>query len=165
MNRDKHAHGELTRRQLFRTAGAAALGGLALSVEPRVQGFADEGMEADLEIHMGEFYFQISGQEKNAPIRIKAGEPHLIHLENEGQVEHEIHFGRDANVAEAHYMENLFGPGGDDAMRGWLGLHLKPGESAKIHVFVPESKKGEWEIGCFMPGHYEAGQKAPLIIE
>jgi uncharacterized cupredoxin-like copper-binding protein len=62
-------------------------------------------------------------------------------------------------------MDNLFGPGGDHAMHGFLGLHLKPGEKAVLHIWIPEDKKGEWEIGCFMPGHYEAGQKAPLIIE
>ncbi len=164
---DKHNSKQttMTRRGLFRTAGAAALGGLAFSLGQHVRSFAHEGDEGVLEIHLGEFYFQAHDAEKNAPIRLKAGEAHLIRFMNEGQVEHEIHFGRDANVAEAHYMENLFGPGGDEAMRGWLGLHLKPGEAATIHVFIPESKKGEWEIGCFMPGHYEAGQKAPLIIE
>jgi uncharacterized cupredoxin-like copper-binding protein len=173
MTKEKHGHGNLTRRELFRTAGVATLGGLALSLAPRLGGLAHEGEGgADIKIHLGEMYFQvheIDGEEvdaeKNAPIRIEAGERHLIRFENEGQVEHEVHFGRNPDLEARFYQENLFGPGGDHAAHGWMGLHLKPGESATIHVWIPEAQKGEWEIGCFMPGHYEAGQKAPFIVE
>ncbi len=121
-------------------------------------------------------YFQlhkVNGEEvkaaKNAPTHIEAGEPHLIRFENEGQVEHEVHFGRDPYRDEEGlykgYKENLFGPGRPHAAHGWLGLHLLPGESATVHVWVPEERKGVWEIGCFMPGHYEAGQHALFSIE
>ncbi len=172
MTKEKHGHGKVTRRELFRTAGVAALGGLALSVAPRWRGFAHEGGEVDLEVHLGEMYFQvhaIDGEEveaeKNAPIRLKANERHLIRFQNEGQVEHEVHFGRDPDLEERFYKENLFGHDGDHAAHGWMGLHLLPGESATIHVWIPEDQKGEWEVACFMLGHYEAGQHAPFIIE
>lgn len=168
----KEKHGGLTRRELFRTAGVAALGGAALSIAPRFRGFSHEEAEADLVIHMGEMYFQvheIDGEEveaeQNAPIRITAGERHLIRFENEGVVEHEVHFGRNPDLEARFYQENLFGPGGEHAAHGWMGLHLLPGESATLHIWIPEAQKGEWEIGCFMPGHYEAGQHAPFIVE
>jgi uncharacterized cupredoxin-like copper-binding protein len=34
-----------------------------------------------------------------------------------------------------------------------------------IRMNVPASFKGEWELGCFIEGHYEAGMLAKLIIE
>jgi len=167
-------HTGFTRRELFKAAGAAALGGVLLSVAPRLRTLAhDEAGVMDIEIHVGEMYFQvhkINGEEveaeKNAPITIHANQPHLIRFENVGSVEHEVHFGRSPDLEARLYNENLFGPGdGEHAMHGFLGLHLLPGESATLHVWIPESKKGEWEIGCFMPGHYEAGQHAPFIVE
>ncbi len=171
-NGEKKSKG-LTRRELFRAAGAAALSGVLLSASPKLRALAHEGEGTmDLEIHMGEMYFQvhsINGEEvemeKNAPITIHAGQRHLIRFENVGTVEHEVHFGRNPDLEARVYKENLFGEHGEEAALGFLGLHLLPGESATLHIWVPEDKKGEWEIGCFMPGHYEAGQRAPLIIE
>ncbi len=165
-------HSGLTRRELFKAAGAAALGSVVLATGPRLRSLAHEEAQADLVIHLGEMYFQVhevNGEEvdaeKNAPIRITASQRHLIRFENEGQVEHEVHFGRNPDLEGRFYKENLFGPGGEHAAHGWMGLHLKPGESATLHIWIPETKRGEWEVGCFMPGHYEAGQHAPLIIE
>lgn len=162
----------LSRRDLFKLTGAVALGGAALSLAPRLRGFShEEGAKVDLVIHVGEMYFQVhevDGEEveaeKNAPIRITAGERHLIRFENEGTVEHEVHFGLNPDLEARFYKENLFGPRGEHAAHGWLGLHLLPGESATLHIWIPEDRKGEWEIGCFMPGHYEAGQHAPFIV-
>jgi len=28
-----------------------------------------------------------------------------------------------------------------------------------------DDQKGQWELGCFQPGHYEAGMKAPFVVE
>lgn len=163
----------MTRRELLKAAGAAVLGSTLLAAGPRKRSFAHEAAETmDLEIHMGEMYFQvhkINGEEveaeKNAPITIHAGQRHLIRFENVGNVEHEVHFGRGPDLEARLYKENLFGEHGEEGGMGFLGLHLLPGESATLHIWIPEDKKGEWEIACFMPGHYEAGQRAPLIIE
>ena len=169
-------HKGVTRRELLKAAGAAAvgLGGVLLSTAPGRRALAhEEEGAADLEIHMGEMYFQlhkVNGEEvqaeKNAPITIRAGQRHLIRFENVGVVPHEVHFGRVPDLKARLYKENLFGLGdGTSPTLGFLGLHLLPGESATLHVWIPESKRGEWEIGCFMPGHYEAGQRAPFIVE
>ena len=30
---------------------------------------------------------------------------------------------------------------------------------------LPESRRGEWNTGCFLPGHYDAGMHGTLIVE
>ncbi|MFB6286942.1 MAG: plastocyanin/azurin family copper-binding protein [Candidatus Bipolaricaulia bacterium] len=149
---------------------AAVIGLLALplgaGVQP-AQAHGDEGV--DLEIHMGSMFFQLhkqNGEEvdaaKNAPIRVKAGEELVIRFENMSKAMHEVHFGKEAVKGEdghfVRYEKRLFG---DD----FLGLHVEGGGSAKLHIKIPEDKTGKWELGCFIPGHYAAGMKTPLIIE
>jgi uncharacterized cupredoxin-like copper-binding protein len=34
-----------------------------------------------------------------------------------------------------------------------------------IRMNIPADLKGEWELGCFVEGHYEQGMHAKLIIE
>jgi len=150
---------------------AAAIGLLALpfgaGVQP-AQAHGDEEAVA-LEVHLGEMFFQVherNGEEvdaaKNAPIHIETGQELEIRFENVGSVEHEVHFGKNAVKDDedqfAAYEKRLFGG-------GFRGLHLLPGQSAKLHMEVPEASVGEWEIGCFIAGHYAAGMKAPLIVE
>jgi len=142
----------LTRRELLQLAGAAvmsAAGVMALAQK--------EPTKADLEIKMGEFYFQVPGKDKNAPIELEAGKELLIKFANEGKVVHEAHFGRNADTKTRLYKEEL--------MPGFLGLHLEPKQEAFLHLLIAEKQKGEWELGCLIPGHYEAGQKAKLIIK
>lgn len=40
---------------------------------------------------------------------------------------------------------------------------LKPGEQAVLR-FTP-IKKGNYELGCHLPGHYEAGMKGSLVVQ
>jgi len=44
-------------------------------------------------------------------------------------------------------------------------LMLQPGGNATLSFKVPDNRKGEWEIACFVPGHYEAKMKGKLIID
>ncbi len=150
--RDKH----LTRRELLRGAGMAVLGGAILGLGSS-SAFAQKETKADLEIKMGEFYFQVPGKDKNAPIELPADKELLIKFVNEGSIAHEAHFGRDFDSAKRLYKEDL--------MPGFLGLHLEPKQVGYLHLLIPAKQKGEWEIGCLIPGHYEAGQKAKLIVK
>ena len=156
-----------TRRTVLRAMGSAALAAAIGSAFPFRRAFAheDHGAPADLTIRMGEMYFAVDGVEDGEPFRFTSGASHLMHFVNEGAVDHEVHFGREPSIEHRTYLQNLFGMGGEHAMHGFMGLHLKPGESGTLHVWIPESKRGEWEIGCFIPGHYEAGMKAPFVIE
>jgi uncharacterized cupredoxin-like copper-binding protein len=149
-------HTHLTRRRLLQLASAATLSGAIFqAVGPAVLAQKDPA-GADLEIRMGEFYFEVPGQGKNAPITLEAEKELLIRLVNEGGVVHEIHFGRNADLTARLYQEEL--------MPGFLGLHLEPTQQALLHVRIPADRKGTWEIGCLIAGHYEAGQKAQLNI-
>lgn len=170
---DNSGH-QMSRRRLLKTTGAAALGGLAASMSSEKNVFAHEehGAEADFVIEVGDLFFKPvreSGEElegvENAPVHIHSGTPHLMRFENVGAVAHEIHFGRNADLARRLYSENLFGGGGDHVAHNFLGLHLNPGEGATLHIWIPEGREGEWEMGCFIPGHYEGGQRSVLVVE
>ncbi|GMQ82990.1 MAG: hypothetical protein BMS9Abin05_2461 [Rhodothermia bacterium] len=52
---------------------------------------------------------------------------------------------------------------GDDDHGTMLLLEGKAAGSMRFTL--PESKRGTWAIGCFLPGHYQAGMKGILIIE
>jgi uncharacterized cupredoxin-like copper-binding protein len=154
----------LSRRSLLRTGGLAALGLLAHTALPSVARAHGEEDAETMEIAMGELYFRVGEGEANAPITLEAGERHLIRLHNEGAAAHEIHFGRDPDLEERVYRENLLGTEGEHGEHGFLAVVLEPGEATTIMFVIPETKRGEWEIGCFMPGHYEGGQRAPLVV-
>lgn len=152
----------LSRRKFMKVAGVSALGSLVASTLP-YKVLAHEDGEA-MDLYMGELYFRLEEGEKNAPITLEAEERHLLRLINEGGATHEIHFGRDADLVERAYKEDLLGTEGEHGAHGFMAVVLEPGEAATMMFVIPETKKGEWEVGCFMTGHYEGGQRAPLIV-
>lgn len=109
-----------------------------------------------LELTLGDIFFQLKGQEKNAPITLKAGETVRLVLKNEGKILHDLHLGKDPDLKDRLYKTDLI-PGFDM-------LELEPGQSVKLTIQVPK-EAGEWEMSCLQPGHYEAGQRAKLIIQ
>lgn len=137
-------------------------------------------LESKVLIDMGEMTFVDAQGTADATFRVPAGKVVGIHIRNTDETKHEILVGR--RVAEVDgkldgYNESLFdlveadvfvyGPemveiGG---VRGFGEIELESGAEAWIRVTFPESAKGSWEIGCFVPGHYDAGMKATLIIE
>ena len=42
---------------------------------------------------------------------------------------------------------------------------LKPESKAILTFKVPNDRKGEWEMACFVPGHYEAKMKGKIIVK
>lgn len=166
----------ITRRHLIRGSGVAALGGLATIgstglLDRRAQAQSPESFskvrEADLEIALGEFFFQeitSDGRaEKNAPIELPAGEELLIRFVNEGNTLHLVSMGRNADPdGLGGYRENLFGGGPSGS--GFISVNVEPGNEFLLHLFLPADAAGEWEIGCFIPGHYRAGMHAPLNV-
>lgn len=156
---------ELSRRKFLMVSGLSALGGLfAASLPGQVLAHGGEESEYDLELAMGDLYFQAEGGEKNAPITLPSGERLMVRVYNEGQVPHEVHFGRDPDLEGRLYRDDLLGSEGAHAAHGFMAVILDPGESSTLMFQIPTDKKGEWEVGCFMLGHYEAGQHAPLIV-
>ena len=166
----KDGHADLTRRDLIKTGSAVAIGGIVASVisNQNVRAHEDHLTDPDIEVEVGEFYFKLKMLEGNAveqaendPIHVHAG-THLIRFTNVGSVQHEIHFGNTVEMNEEGaaigFENNLWGH--------FLGLHLDPGDSGMLHIHFPDDAiGGEWQIGCFIPGHFEAGQVAVLEIE
>ncbi|MDR7416891.1 MAG: cupredoxin domain-containing protein [Armatimonadota bacterium] len=74
-------------------------------------------------------------------IKVKAGQPVKLLLENKGVIEHDI------------VIEKL----------NAKTQPLKPGKSAEVS-FTPKAK-GRYLIYCSVPGHKEAGMTGTLVVE
>jgi uncharacterized cupredoxin-like copper-binding protein len=121
-----------------------------------------------LDIQLGEFLFQ--PQE----VRLKAGETVTLDVRNSGALEHEFMLGRGAGHdgvghaedflkdlrLEARMTDGTFGEGDHGRM-----MLVRPGGMGQLTMEVPPDRKGEWEMACFLPGHYEGGMKGRLIVE
>lgn len=44
-------------------------------------------------------------------------------------------------------------------------VEVQAGETVLMTFTLPESRRGEWMTGCFLPGHYDAGMHGALIVE
>ena len=140
-----------------------------------------QGFEREVEVRVGDFYFQVEGQEENAPIELDAVVPYLVTFVNEGSMLHRVKMGRGVLVEEGvpyAYHENLFSDvpmrvHGVDASGSSFRidttfltqLDLEPGASLTLAFTLPRDARGDWEIGCFIPGHYENGHVAELTVQ
>ncbi len=77
-----------------------------------------------------------------APDRVVEGD-YAVTFRNEGAVHHELAFMNSQ---------------GEFVGRRSIG----PGQSTTMDV---ELEPGTWELGCYEPGHYDAGMHRPLIVE
>jgi uncharacterized cupredoxin-like copper-binding protein len=105
---------------------------------------------------MGDIYFEIEGQERGEALTVSPGEIVTFIVRNVGGMAHNVQFGRDMDPQTRRYQTELF--------PGFAGLDLDAGEEARLTLQMPE-EPGEWEIGCLILGHYEAGQVLALVIE
>ncbi|MBI1744220.1 hypothetical protein HYR54_14295 [Candidatus Acetothermia bacterium] len=145
---------------------------------PTVQ--AQGNLETKLTLTMGEFFFQAEGAAKNAPIKLQTAVPYRMKFKNVGKIVHRIKIGRGLQVEEGvphDYAEHLF-DGVEVRIEGKLAsgnfkvdtqrltqLELEAGAELDVIFTLPISKKGEWELGCFVVNHYEAGMSNKLIVE
>ncbi|MEK6975107.1 MAG: hypothetical protein AABY18_02045 [Candidatus Thermoplasmatota archaeon] len=117
---------------------------------------------------------------KGPTFHVTAGKTVGLHVQNEGAVVHEVMFGRNVETEDgmAHgYGESLFENVGADVFvyqpaktevateHGLAEIEVGAGGQVWIRAMFPAEMKGTWEIGCFVPGHFEEGMKATLIIE
>lgn len=139
-----------------------------------------QGLERELTITMGEFFFQASGQQPNEPITLDTAVPYRITFRNVGSAVHRVKFGRGLIVEEGvpfAYTENLFTnvplriegvDSNDSAFRvntnQLIELDLEPKGEIAIVFTLPVGSQGTWELGCFVIGHYEAGMRTDLIV-
>ncbi|MFQ5879701.1 MAG: plastocyanin/azurin family copper-binding protein [Dehalococcoidia bacterium] len=128
--------------------------------------------QGPIQIRLGEMYFEPD------EIRLQEGQQVTIELINEGAVLHEFMVGREVEMhnGTADGYEHDFFEGVDVEYTGEKAelereeehgteVELEAGGKGVLTFTVPTGKTGEWEIGCFIPGHYEAGMKGKLIVE
>ncbi len=155
------------------TASVSHKAGTVHSLQPK-------RLEAVIEIDMYEMYLGNPQGEKNPTFRLPAGKTVGIHIHNEGAIMHELMIGRKVKHAgdEHGYEEALnklvpsdlffyYGQTKAEVGDAEFGeLEVEPGiRDIWIRMNIPPELKGEWELGCFVEGHYEAGMHARLIIE
>jgi uncharacterized cupredoxin-like copper-binding protein len=156
------------RRSSLAVATMLVAGGLVLAA----CGTAEPA--TDVSVSMTEFDFEPDD------ITLPVGEEVTIRLTNDGDIRHEFMVGRDVmtdNGTPAGHMHDFFDGihptvvpedavvADDHHAHGGFMVMLDPGQSADVTFTVPEGKTGEWEIGCFEPGHHEAGMHATLTVE
>lgn len=148
-----------------RAALAAAVIVLAASCAAPAASAA-AGADRTVNIEMKEFGFS------PAAITLRAGERVIFRVKNTGATEHDLMAGRDPKPSEG-YHDDLFAgvevrmTGGAETGHGathrGVGLMLAATRSGAVTFTVP-NRPGEYEFGCFVPGHYELGMKGTLTI-
>lgn len=126
---------------------------------------ADPAAGRVIDITMREFAFSPS------TITVTRGEVITFRLKNAGIVEHEFMAGRGAATGGGYAVDWIA-----KAVQGTVPAHTHPGEVhvgegvrvssdwiLTLKVVVPP-ERGEYEFGCFVSGHYEAGMKGKLIV-
>lgn len=169
-------------RKLWRigiTALILSLIALGLNMVPATGG-AQGGSQRELTILMGDFFFQVQGFVPNLPITLQVATPYKLTFKNVGNAVHRIKFGRGIDIEEGvpfDYVEQLFEdvnvrvrgatPAGNFKidMQRFSELEVDPGVELIVEFTLPQSKQGEWEIGCFVTAHYEAGMFTKLIVQ
>ncbi len=140
------------------------------------RGAGAAGPRQVVELQMKEFAFV------PATVTLRAGVPVELRLVNRGVVEHEFmvydpgHMrmaGMDPDVMHRELEARSYFRGLDVRVEGKakkverMGkdlamITLAPGERVVLR-FMPK-KKGTFEVGCHIPGHYEAGMKGRWVV-
>jgi uncharacterized cupredoxin-like copper-binding protein len=148
----------------------AVLAVAALLLGACATGAQDDEETDRVEITMSEFAFNPD------PVTVPAGREVTVVLTNDGDIRHEFMTGRDPMPDYGGYRQDLLAgvdPAVDspdavtvDAHDAHAGLmvQVEPGETVEARYTLPADRAGDWEIGCFEPGHYEAGMHATLRV-
>ncbi len=145
---------------------------MVLAVPLSLGAAAGAGKEQKVAITMTDFKFT------PARITLQAGVPAEIVLRNKGKVEHEFMVyaapkGKvsdwDEWVMPNTYFQDIGEVEGEFPGIGAVAgtrvfeVEVKPGKTAELK-FTP-TRKGTFEIGCHVEGHYEAGMKGALTVK
>ena len=145
-----------------------------------------------INIALSDYHFIVDGQKPDAPLALQAGQDYQITFTNksESKMAHEVLFGK--NVTKlgnfAHtYTDPLLSdvpvmltsPSDSDFMVNVAGLdqfQIGVDKSVTIEFTLPDSKVGDWEMGCFEylsmsdsdthpgPTHYDVGMHLPITV-
>ena len=136
-------------------------------------------LEAVFEIDMGDHFFGNPDGDKNPTFTLPTGKTIGIHIHNVGAELHEIMIGRTLVMKDGEhgYEQNLTELVSSDVFFYYGDVKAEVGGAMYeeiemdeglvdvwIRLNVPAELKGEWEIGCFAPDHYEKGMHTKLIF-
>jgi uncharacterized cupredoxin-like copper-binding protein len=93
---------------------------------------------------------------KDSTIRVQAGRPVRLVMDNAGAIEHDLEVVR-LPVRDVRRSADAHGHGDD------VAAHAAAGKQAWVE-FTP-TQKGTYDIECTLPGHKEAGMKGKLVVE
>ena len=79
--------------------------------------------------------------------------------------EHEHAEAEHDHAAAEHEPEAPAGHAHGEGHEHGTMVESQPGETFLLSFTLPESRRGEWTTGCFLPGHYDAGMHGTLIVE
>ena len=112
---------------------------------------------------------------------LPTGRSALVTLRNDGHIVHEWRVGRtllpgggyEDDLLAMMEPEVLSGTGyrllePEEAGAGGPGgfsIEVAPGGTVTLRLAVPADAVGSWQMGCFVPGHYQAGMKHVLRVE
>lgn len=95
-----------------------------------------------------------------AEVHVKAGETVRFVVRNMGKLRHEMVLGTDEGLREHSKMMMKF-PGMEHDEPHMA--HVAPG---KEHIMGWQfTKAGEYDFGCLVPGHFEAGMRGKVIVQ
>lgn len=95
-----------------------------------------------------------------AAVKVSEGETLRIVVRNAGQMMHELVIGDSEALAEhAEMMVRFPNMEHDEPYMA----HVPPGETAEI--IWTFNRAGEFEFACLLPGHYQAGMIAKVVVE
>ncbi len=177
--------------------GLAILGVLLLAALP-VAAQEDSGSAlpdaVEFNITLTDYSFVVEGMEANQPLELQAGQPYVFHFTNASgsHMAHEVLVGQNAMTLEGGFKHDYETPMLDDVeavltiqmgdyeyLVGAAGLNefeVPPDGEINLSITLPETKVGEWEIGCFEflsmdnteedpgPTHYDVGMHLPIIV-
>jgi len=162
---------------------AAACGGGSTGAGAGEAPIAPEQQQEGLTLVMDEFSF--------APdtLTVSAGQEVVLTILNEGKKAHELMIGlpvgggpgwqtdlfvrMDPQVVsgEGYELEGFEGmEEGHEEEEGDMQMHgaeieVEAGGEVTLRLTVPADAAGEWEMGCFLPRHYESGMRGTLIVQ
>ena len=138
-----------------------------------------------IKLNLNEMKIEVEGEPLKKNISLKAGQRYKLTFENRGSVRHEVLLGRGIqhNIEnhELEYAQNLLSATSTiitgaiflgEQKKIWYAetpgfneLELDPGTRISIIFTLNETQVGDWEIGCFAPGHHEAGMFISLTVQ
>jgi uncharacterized cupredoxin-like copper-binding protein len=95
-----------------------------------------------------------------AVLTVKRGETVRLNVVNKGQVLHEFVLGTPEDVKKhREVMKKFPGMEHDEPQM----VHVEPGKRGE--VVWQFTKGGEFQFGCLLPGHFEAGMVGKVVVQ